>query len=160
MEVETRADDEEAKRREIEEFESRIDLLHLNLDLLRYPKNLAIWSLVTNGLERLYEKQPPNPERERTMQTSLSRSFGVFIRKVEGYPFRGKTAVRRLGLNPHLRQAAVQANEYARFWFVATGYFPEWHQGEVTASLIGPNGIRFDLASSKAERELSAYQKI
>jgi hypothetical protein len=151
---------EEIERREIQQFESRIDDLHLNLELLRYPKNLALWSIVTNGLERLYQAQTPQvPERDRTLQSVISRSIGVYLRKTSDYPFKGHTAIKNLRLDPHVREAAVEANEYARFWFAATGYFPEWHQREVSASVIGPKSIRFSLTATKRQRALSAYQK-
>lgn len=151
---------ENPEQREIEALESRIDNLHLNLRLLRYPKNLALWSLVTHGLERLYETQTQQvPERDRTIQTVLSRSFGVFLRKVEDYPFRGHVAIKNLRLDAHVREAAAEANAYARFWFAATGYFPEWHRKECSASLVGPNFVRFSLTSTQRERQLSAYQK-
>jgi len=145
---------------EIEEFESRIDNLHLDLRLLRYPKNLALWAFVTNGLERLYEpKDHYVPEHDLTIQTVLSRRFGVFIRKIDGYPFRGHAAIKNLRFDPYIRDAAAQANAYARFWFGATGYFPEWHRKECDASVINTNSIRFSLTLTKAEREVSAYQK-
>jgi hypothetical protein len=150
----------EKEDEEIDAFESRIDKLHLGLELLRYPKNLALWALVTNGLERLYEPQSAQvPERDRTLQTVLSRSFGVFIRRVADLPFKGHVRIKNLRLDAVLRAAAVQANAYARFWFAATGYFPEWHQKEVTALVTGPNAIRFSLLASERERKISAYQK-
>lgn len=148
------------EQRAIEAFESRIDDLHLGLELLKYPRNLALFSLVSNGLERLYLRQIQQvPERDRTLQSVLSRSFGVFIRKMANYPFKGHVAIKNLRVDAHLRAAAVQANEYARFWFGATGYFPEWHQGECDAVLTGPNSIRFSLVATKRQREISAYQK-
>lgn len=150
----------EADDCEIHGFESRIDSLHLNLRLLRYPKNLAFWSLVTTGLEALYRVQnPQSPDRERTAQAFLSRSFGLFFKKVSDYPFKGHAAIKNLRLNPTVREAAMEAGQYARFWFAATGYFPEWHLKEVGASLVGQNSIRFELLATKRQRELSAYQK-
>ena len=135
---------DEAEQREIEAFESRIDNLHSNLALLRYPKNLALWSLVTNGLERLYQAQIPQvPERDRTLQTVLSRSFGVFLRKVSDYPFKGHTAIKNLRLDPSIREAAIQANHYARFWFAATGYFPGGTRKRLMLRLSAP--IQSDL---------------
>lgn len=148
------------EEREIAEFESRIDDLHANLTLLRYPKNLAFWSLVTNGLERLYQPQNQQvPDRDRTLQSVLSRSFGVFLRKVADFPFRGHVAIKNLRLDANIRASAAEANTYARFWFAATGYFPEWHQNEVSALITGPNSIRFALLASERERQISAYQK-
>ena len=148
------------ERRAIEAFESRIDDLHLGLELLKYPRNLALFSLVSNGLERLYLPQVQQvPERDRTLQSVLSRSFGVFIRKVANHPFKGHVAIKNLRVDANLRGAAAQANEYARFWFGATGYFPEWHQGECDAVLTGPNSIRFSLLATERQRNISAYQK-
>lgn len=149
----------EASDSEIDAFEDRIDLLHLNLNLLRYPKNLVLWSLVSRGLARLYQKQEQQvPERDRTNQTVLSRSFGVFLRKLADYPFKGHVAIRNLRID-QVGEAASQANEYARFWFAATGYFPEWHRKECAALLTGPNSIRFSLLTTERERRISAYQK-
>jgi hypothetical protein len=148
------------QHQEINEFESRIDNLHLSLQLLRYPKNLAIWSLVTNGLERLYQPQNSQvPERDRTLQIVLSRSLGVVLRRLADHPFKGHVAIKNLGLVAGVREAAVEANAYARFWLAATGYFPEWHQKEAEAVIISPNSIRFGLLSSERERRVSAYQK-
>ena len=81
------------------------------------------------------------------------------MRKTSDYPFKGHAAIKNLRLDPHVREAAVEANNYARFWFAATGYFPEWHQKEVNASSIGPNAIRFSLMATNRQRSLSAYQK-
>jgi len=148
------------EKRAIESFELRIDDLHVGLELLKYPRNLALFSFVSNGLERLYLRQVQQvPERDRTLQSVLSRSFGVFIRKVANYPSEGHVAIKNLRVDAHLRVAAAQANEYARFWFGATGYFPEWHQGECDAVLTGPNSIRFSLLATKRQRDISAYQK-
>jgi hypothetical protein len=153
-------DAKDEEQRKIAAFESRIDDLHLNLNLLRYPKNLALFSLVTNGLERLYLRDVQQvPGRDRMLQTILSRSFGLFIRKVGNCPFKGHAAIKNLRADAHVRDAAAQANEYARFWFGATGYFPEWHQGECDALLTGPNSIRFGLLATKRQRAISAYQK-
>ncbi|MGB8915865.1 MAG: hypothetical protein WCC89_03345 [Candidatus Sulfotelmatobacter sp.] len=152
------AKDEE--RREIEAFETRIDDLHLNLKLLRYPKNLAFFSLVSHGLERLYLPDVQQvPGRDRMLQSVLSRDFGVFIRKVGSYPFKGHVAIKHLRADAHVKDAAAQANEYARFWAGATGYFPEWYQGECDAVLTGPNSIRFSLVATERQRAVSAYQK-
>jgi hypothetical protein len=151
---------EKTEQHEIEAFESRIDNLYLNLELLRYPGNLALWSIVTNGLERLYQALNPQvPERDRTLQSVLSRSLGVYLRKTSDYPFKGHTAIKYLRLDPLVREAAIQANGYARFWFAATGYFPEWHQKEVSASLTSSTSIRFSLTTTKRQRAVSAYQK-
>jgi len=148
------------EKRAIESFELRIDDLHVGLELLKYPRNLALFSFVSNGLERLYLRQVQQvPERDRTLQSVLSRSFGVFIRKVANYPSEGHVAIKNLRVDAHLRVAAAQANEYARFWFGATGYFPEWHQGECDAVLTGPNSIRFSRLATKRQRDISAYQK-
>jgi hypothetical protein len=145
---------------QIEEFEAQIDRVHLNLDLLRYPKNLAFWALVGTGLERLYRPDNPQvPDRDRTLQSALSRSFGVFLRKVSDYPFKGHVAIKNLRLSADVREAAIQANNYARFWFAATGYFPEWHQGEVDGTMVNRSSLRFSLMATKRQRELSAYQK-
>jgi hypothetical protein len=150
----------ESSDREIEAFEARIDRLHLNLDLLRYPKNLAFWGFVSNGLLPVYQNQVEQvPERDRTLQSVTSRSFGVFLKKVADCPFKGHVAIKNLRMTPHIRVAASQANEYARFWFAATGYFPEWHRKECTALLTAPNSIRFSLLANDRERQVSAYQK-
>jgi hypothetical protein len=146
-------------RSEIEAFESRIDNLHSDLALLRYPKNLALWAFVTNGLERLYQDQQQQPEHDRTIQTVVSRRFGVFLRKIQNYPFTGHAPIKTLRLTPDIRQAALQANSYAQFWFAATGYFPEWHRQECGASLLDANSLRFNLTGTARERRLSGYQK-
>lgn len=150
----------EAGQRELQAFESRIDDLHLKLQLLRYPKNLALFALASTGLERLYLRQTQQtPERDRTLQSILSRSLGVFIRKVASHPFKGHVAIRNLRIDANAKEAARHANQYARFWFGATGYFPEWHQGECHAFLTGPNSIRFSLNATEPQRAVSAFQK-
>lgn len=147
-------------RLKIREFEAQIDRLHLSLDLLRYPRNLAFWSVVTNGLEQLFQPNNPQvPDRDRTLQSVLSRSFGVFLRRVSDYPFKGHVAIKNLRLSADIREAAIQANNYARFWFAATGYFPEWHQREVEGMMVDLNWVRFVLNDTKRQRQLSAYQK-
>jgi hypothetical protein len=148
--------------REVQRLEDKSDLCYEALDLLKEPRNRAIWAVLTMCVQRLEGIMPTAPPGTFGLQATgmnLARSGCLLIDWVRQHGRVDEVPKNRFRWNGRLSRLSGLALEVARHYDGFKGCFPAWHRDRNLAEIIGPQQVRFTAAGGTNARRVSAFQK-
>lgn len=144
----------------LRQIEAQADECWKTLQILQQPSNVAMWALLTGGIEVV--------EREQAARDSNTAHFGPMLKNLgllltiaekwamrHGHP----RASLRTDWTHELASGAMQAIEVAKAYSHFEVGFQAFHKGRYAAELITPTVVRFTTPGTERHREVSAYQK-
>jgi hypothetical protein len=147
----------------IQVLEDTADGCYRLLRLLKRPRNIAVWALLTSMSRELELLQ------QRFGANSLNHRIGVINNDqyVCGFHFIAKHGkpesrlVQSLNFHGSIAEDASFAHNICRRYTSYLKVFPMWHKNHERAELLGPGRIRFEIPrDSPRQRQVIAYQQI
>jgi hypothetical protein len=147
----------------IQAVEDRADGCYQLLRLLKQPRNVATWSLLTAmalELETFQQRFGANSFRHRAALINLERYIcGFHFIAVHGKP--ESKLVRTYTFHGSLKVDAIFALNISRYYTDFLNIFPLWHRNHERAELMPNGAVRFHIARDSArQRQVIAYQQL
>jgi hypothetical protein len=147
----------------IQAVENRADDCYRLLRLLRQPRNLATWALLTAmalEAETFLERYGANSFRHRVTLINLERYMcGFHFIAVHGKP--ASRLVQSYTYLASLKADATFALDVCRKYTSFLNVFPLWHRDHERADLMPNGAVRFYIPHDSAhQRQALAYQQI
>jgi hypothetical protein len=147
----------------VQAVEDRADECYRLLRLLRQPRNLAMWALLTTmalELETFQQHFGANSLRHRTALINLDR----FICGFHFIALHGKPESRVLNSYTYhgsLKVDAAFAHNISRRYTNFLNIFPLWHRNHERIDLMPNGAVRFHIPRDSArQRQVIAYQQL
>lgn len=145
----------------VREIESRADESYKELGLLSVHSNVAMWAVMTGGVELLENEIAKHGDNSEYVEAALMNA-GLFIPVALKWAFEHARAASRLAgrrwtplLSRHVNQALTAAYNYSSFQL----FLPMWHKNRYAVELLSPNVARFTPSQSMRSRQITAYQQ-
>lgn len=150
-------------RQAIQAVEDRGDGCHQLLRLLKQPRNLATWALLTAmalELETFLERFGANSFRHRVALINLERYIcGFHFIVVHGKP--ESKLVHSYTYHGMLKVDATFALNVSRYYTSFLNIFPLWHRNHEHAELMPNGAVRFHIPRDSArQRQVIGYQQL
>jgi hypothetical protein len=150
-------------RQAIQAVEDRADDCYQLLRLLKQPRNLATWALLTAmslELESFQQRFGANSFRHRVALINLERYIcGFHFIAVHGKP--ESKLVHSYTYRGSLKVDAAFALNVGRYYTNFLRVFPLWHQDHEQAELMPNGAVRFHIPRDSArQRQVIAYQQL
>lgn len=147
----------------IQAVENRADECYRLLRLLRQPRNLATWALLTAialEAETFLERYGANSFRHRVTLINLERYMcGFHFIAVHGNP--ASRLVQSYTYLASLKADATFALDVCRKYTSFLNVFPLWHRDHERADLMPNGAVRFYIPhDSTRQRQVLAYQQL
>jgi len=148
---------------ELNELEKLADACYRNLQILRFPKNLAAWATLTRFVQILESTihQFGTAYTQQFVATiiNLGRSGSLLVEWIEKYGSAKLAPKSRFTWNVRLETSSAAAFATAHNYESFTGCFPAWRRDRAAAEIIAPRAVRFTWAGGSYGRRVSAFQK-
>jgi hypothetical protein len=146
----------------VQAVEDRADDCYRLLRLLRRPRNLAMWALLTamaHELEVFQQRYGANSPRHRIALINNDRYVcGFHFIAKYGKP---ESKLTNFTYNGSLIKDAVFAHNISREYTNFLNLFPMWHKNHEHVDLVGDGRVRFYVPhDSPRQRQVIAYQQI
>jgi hypothetical protein len=150
-------------RQAIQDVEDRADGCYQLLRLLKQPRNLATWALLTAmalELEMFLQRFGANSFRHRVALINLERYIcGFHFIAVYGKP--DSRLVHSYTYHGSLKVDATFALNVSRYYTSFLKIFPLWHRNHERADLMSNGAVRFHIPRNSArQRQVIAYQQL
>jgi hypothetical protein len=147
----------------VQAVEDRADDCYRLLRLLRYPRNLAMWALLTAmalELETFQQRFGANSTRHRTALINLDRFIcGFHFIAVHGKP--ESRVLNSYTYHGSLKTDAAFAHNISRQYTNFLNIFPLWHRNHERIELMPNGAVRFHIPrDSTRQRQVIAYQQL
>ena len=146
----------------LDRIEGRADECWRPLRILRVPANLAVWALLTGGIQIVEREQAALRSSNTFHLTAALQNLGRLLAIAVKWSFRrAQPSAARLPtdwsheLNAAVDQALEVAEEYSHFEVC----FQSFHKNRNSANLLGTDLVRFTAPGVARDRQVSAYQK-
>jgi hypothetical protein len=151
------------QRQAIQAVEDRADDCYRLLRLLKQPRNLATWALLTAmalELESFQQRFGANSFRHRVALINLERYIcGFHFIAVHGKP--ESKLVHSYTYHGSLKVDAAFALNVSRYYTNFLNIFPLWHRDHERAELMPNGAVRFHIPrDSTRQRQVIAYQQL
>ena len=149
--------------RAIQAVEDRADGCYHSLRLLKQPRDLATWALLTAmalELETFQQRFGANSFRHRVALINLERYMcGFHFIAVHGKP--ESKIVHSYTYHGNLKSDAASALDVSRYYTNFLNVFPLWHRDHERADLMPNGAVRFHIPrDSTRQRQVIAYQQL
>jgi hypothetical protein len=150
-------------RQAIQAVEDRADDCYRLLRLLKQPRNLATWALLTAmalELESFQQRFGANSFRHRVALINLERYIcGFHFIAADGKP--ESTLVHNYTYHGNLKVDAAFALNVSRYYTNFLNIFPLWRRDHERAELMANGAVRFHIPrNSTRQRQVIAYQQL
>jgi hypothetical protein len=149
-------------RKAVQNIENQVDALPKTLPIVRRPKNLAIWALLTQGYLHLTGRAQPfemGTPQQTVYTANMSRIVATAINWVWTYAPAVWISNQQLQTDNDLMRDAQDAVEVSGEFAAFTATMPAWHKGRLLAELIDEVCVRFIPDNfDTVERRVRAYQ--
>ncbi len=148
---------------ELNDLEKLADACYSNLQILRFPKNLASWASLTRFIQIL-ESTIHRLGTAYTQQfvatiINIGRGGSLLVEWIQKHGA-GKLAPQsRFKWNDALETASALAFAIAHNYESFRGCFPAWHRDRAAAEILASRTIRFTWTGGPFGRRVSAFQK-
>lgn len=147
----------------IQAVEDRADGCYQLLRLLKQPRNLATWALLTAmalELETFQQRFGANSFRHRVALINLERYIcGFHFIAIHGKP--ESKLVHSYTYHGNLKVDAAFALNVSRYYTNFLNIFPLWHRNHERAELMPNGAVRFHIPRDSArQRQVIAYQQL
>jgi hypothetical protein len=143
-------------------IEARADECFKNLELLKLPRNQAIWAVLTGAILRIEaemaERGDNNP-RFDTLLLNLSRLSTLLIGWTIEHGKAPSKLITKWRWNPRIQAAFDQAIEVMNNYDSFLTCLPMWHKNRYLVEVLASSYVRFVSPNGRRERQVSAYQK-
>lgn len=141
--------------------EAQADACWRTLQLLQNPSDIAIWALLTGGIEQVEREQAArgsNTPHFDAMLANLGRLLAIGIKWALRH---GQPATGRLNTtwSHELAQAVDQAMPVAMAYSKFEVCFQAFHKDRIAVDVLTPASLRFTTPGGDRDRQVSAYQK-
>jgi hypothetical protein len=150
-------------RQAIQAVEDRADGCYQLLRLLKQPRNIANWALLTAmalELETFQQRFGANSFRHRVALINLERYMcGFHFIAIHGKP--DSKLVQTYTYHGTLKADATSALNVSRYYTNFLNIFPLWHRDHEHAELMPNGAVRFHIPCDSArQRQVIAYQQL
>jgi hypothetical protein len=145
----------------VSRIEAHADACHLNLSILNIPSNVALWALLTGGVQMLETAGTEHNEHSKDFSIALvnaGRSMPIAMKWVAKRGRAPSTLAKRHwtpGLASRAIQALLLADQYSAFCTC----FPMWHQNRYLAEAVSESLVWFIAPGGERHRQVSAHLK-
>jgi hypothetical protein len=150
-------------RQAIQAVEDRADGCYQLLRLLKQPRNLAMWALLTAmalELETFQQRFGANSFRHRVALINLERYIcGFHFIALHGKP--DSKLVHSYTYHGSIKVDATFALNISRYYTNFLNIFPLWHRNHERAEVMPNGSVRFHIPRDSArQRQVIAYQQL
>ena len=150
-------------RQAIQAVEDRADGCYQLLRLLKQPRNLAMWALLTAmalELETFQQRFGANSFRHRVALINLERYIcGFHFIALHGKP--DSKLVHSYTYHGSIKVDATFALNISRYYTNFLNIFPLWHRNHERAEVMPNGSVRFHIPrDSERQRQVIAYQQL
>ncbi|SRR6266542_1942454 len=145
----------------VRKAEAQADECWRPLEILKSPLEVAVWALLTGGIEKVEREQAArgsNTPHFDAMLGNLSRLLAIGVKWGIRHGRAATSPVARRWtheLAAAVDEALPVATQYSHFEVCFQGF----HKNRYAVDVITPTSLRFTVPSSERDRQVSAYQK-
>jgi hypothetical protein len=143
-------------------IETRADECFKTLNLLKMPRNQAVWAVLTGAISRIEAEMAnhgDNNARFDTLLLNLSRLSTIAIEWTIKYGKPASALIKKWRWNPGIQTSIDEAVAVVQNYDAFLTCFPMWHKNRYLAEVLTPSCARFIASGGSRERQVSAYQK-
>jgi hypothetical protein len=145
--------------RAVQAIEDTADLCYRDLEVFKYPRDLARWALLSRivlQIEQAILQHGYRTQTQSAVMYNLGRGGAQALAWVADRGAEGAVSPREFLFDGHLFAAAEQLLWTAVSYESFTTGFPLWHKSAIRAELVKTNVIRFG-GEDKSSRRVRAY---